>query len=110
MACLGQYGAGVANPTRAAATAPLSPALRQDAAEMSREGGGQLFSDQPPLSGWDLRMVFPLGQSASNTAATVALRRGAMLVSFPPMRGVLTASKCFVLLEQVGARQPWGDE
>lgn len=75
-----------------------SPSLQESIA--AADGASQLFSDQPPLSSWDLRMVFPLGQSASTAA--VALRRGAMLVAFPPMRAVLTATRCFVLLEEVG--------
>lgn len=62
--------------------------------------GNQMFSRHPRLSIWDLRLVFPLGQAGSSAA--IALRRGALLVAFPPMRAVLTATRCFVLLEEVG--------
>lgn len=57
-----------------------------------------LFDDQPPLTDWDMRLVFPQGD-ASNTP-NVALRMGSMLVCMPPMRAILTLTRCFILLEQ----------
>lgn len=74
-------------------------ALIQAAAGVSRVADAQLFSDQRPLSSRDLRAIIPLTHGSS--AAAILLRRGALLVAFPPMRGVLTATRCFVLLEQV---------
>ena len=76
----------------------------QDAAEAAAacelDVGSLMFSRHPRLSIWDLRLVFPFGHAGSSAA--IALRRGALLVAFPPMRAVLTATRCFVLLEEVG--------
>ena len=69
----------------------------QDAAEPTAGGDATFFPDLLPVSPRDMRLVLPLGQTSSPSSIT--LRRGAIFAAFPPMRGVLTASSCIIVLE-----------